>query len=86
MNELIKGRKKKPIITWTFVLIIQALVSAPILCSPDFTRPFTIRCDASDTGIAGLLVQEIDDLERVIAYVSRSLSKRERNWTVTYPT
>lgn len=89
INCLLKGKKKKQSIQWTqeadsaFVKIKNALVSAPILTSPDFARQFTIQCDASDTGIGGILTQEIDGQERVIAYASRSLSRAERTYTVT---
>ncbi|KAG5865583.1 hypothetical protein JTB14_018158 [Gonioctena quinquepunctata] len=54
-------------ITWTngaegsFIEIEKALVSAPILCSPDFSKPFIIECDASDKGVGGILRQNIDD-------------------------
>lgn len=89
INDLLKGRRKKQSIQWTpeaesaFVKIKQALISAPILRSPDFTKPFTIQCDASNTGVGGVLTQSIDDEEVVIAFCSRSLSRAERNYTVT---
>lgn len=89
LNDLLKGRKKKQQITWTseaedaFVKIKQALVSAPILRSPDFSKTFTIQCDASDTGLGGVLTQEINNEEVVIAFCSRSMSRTERNYCVT---
>lgn len=89
LNDLLKGKKKKQPIVWSpeaeeaFVKIKQALVSAPILCQPDFNQPFTIQCDASDTGVGGVLTQTLDGEERVIAYASRSLSKTERFYSVT---
>lgn len=89
INELLKGRKKKQPIAWNpqaeeaFINIKNALVSAPILRSPDFNETFTIQCDASNVGVGGVLTQEINGEERVIAYCSRSLSRAERNYTVT---
>lgn len=89
LNDLIKGKKKKQAVLWTpeaeeaFVKIKEALVSAPILCQPDFNQPFTIQCDASDTGVGGVLTQVLDGEERVIAYASRTLSKTERFYSVT---
>lgn len=89
INDLLKGKKKKQEIDWTaeaeaaFVKIKNALIAAPVLCSPDFSKTFTIQCDASDTGLGGVLTQDIDGGERVIAYCSRSLSRAERNYTVT---
>lgn len=87
INSLLKGRKKKQPIQWTpeaetaFIKIKSALVSAPILCSPDFSRSFTIQSDASGVAIGGILTQEIEGIERVIAYASRSLSKSEKNFS-----
>lgn len=89
LNELLKGKKKKQQISWTleaeesFRKIKEALVSAPILSHPDFSKQFFIHCDASDTGIGGVLTQEIDGYEQVIAYASRSLSRSERNMSIT---
>ncbi|KAK9731646.1 RNase H-like domain found in reverse transcriptase [Popillia japonica] len=89
INDLLKGKKKKQHIEWTtdaeksFITIKQALVSAPILRSPDFSKSFTIQCDASDTGVGGVLTQVSDGEEVVIAFCSRSLSKAERNYSVT---
>lgn len=89
LNDLIKGKAKRQKISWTdqaessFIRLKQALVSAPILRSPDFSKPFSIQCDASDTGLGGVLTQEIDGEEVVIAFASRSLSRCERNYAVT---
>ena len=90
INDLLKGHKhKKAPILWTpeadiaFTNIKQALVSAPILSSPDFSQPFVVQCDASDTGIGGVLTQDLERGERVIAFASRSLSRSERNYSVT---
>lgn len=87
INDLLKGRKKNQTISWndaaeiSFVKVKQLLVSAPILSQPDFTKKFVIQCDASNTGLGGVLTQEIDGEERVVAYASRGLSKSERNYS-----
>ena len=58
----------------------QSLTSAPVLAFPDFSQTFTLDTDASNTGIGAVLSQAHDDgSERVIAYVSRLLSKSERS-------
>ena len=49
----------------------------------DFTKSFTVDCDASDYGIGGVLSQTINGVERPISYFSRSLSKAERKYAVT---
>lgn len=66
-----------------FTKIKECLVSAPILTCPDFELPFCIQTDASDYGIAGVLTQMQDGHEKVICYLSRSLTKAERKYTVT---
>lgn len=66
-----------------FMKIKEYLVSAPLLCCPDYTRPFTVQCDASAYGLGAVLTQEFDDGERVICFLSRSLTKQERNYTTT---
>jgi hypothetical protein len=87
--ELNKGRAKRQPIKWTlgaensFLKLKQLLVSAPILTNPDFSKPFIIQTDASDTGLAAVLIQGEGEDERVIAYASRSLNKSERNYSAT---
>lgn len=89
INDLLKGKKKKEGIEWTteaeksFIKIKEALVSAPILCSPDFTKPFVIQSDASDVGVGGVLTQNLDGEEKVIAFASRSLTRAERIQPIT---
>ena len=89
LNDLLKGRGKKQSISWNekaeeaFQEIKQKLISAPILAAPDFSLEFSIQCDASDFGLGALLTQIQGDEERVIAYASRSLSRAERNYSVT---
>ena len=59
------------------------LISPPVFALPDWSQPFLLDTDASDTGIGGVLSQVQDGRERVIAYASRSLTKAERNYCVT---
>jgi len=62
----------------------EALCSYPILRSPDFDKPFRVYTDGSAVGTGGVLVQEEDGQERVVAYTSRSLTDREeRNFSAT---
>ncbi|CAJ0601537.1 unnamed protein product [Cylicocyclus nassatus] len=55
----------------------KALTSAPILAAPRLGKPFIIETDISAKGIAEVLKQEQEGLERAIAYASRTLSKHE---------
>lgn len=61
----------------------QKLVSAPILACPDYGLPFLIQTDASDFGLGAVLAQRHEDGEKVICYLSRSLTKEERKYSVT---
>ena len=67
-----------------FAELRQKLCTAPVLVFPDFTKPFLLDTDASNTGIGGVLSQLDDEgKEHVIAFASRTLSKSERRYCVT---
>lgn len=66
-----------------FVKLKKLLCDAPILAYPNPGEKFIVDTDASGLGIGGVLSQEINGQERVIAYYSRVLSKPERNYCVT---
>lgn len=60
--------------------IKKLLTSAPILKHPDFRYPFIVQTDASSSGLGGVLLQRIDEEERIIQYISRSLHVDEKKW------
>ena len=60
------------------------LTSARVLARPDFTKSFTIQCDASRRALGGVLTQVDDDwVEHPIVYISRTLIPAERNYSVS---
>ena len=63
----------------------EAITTEPVLATPRYDRPFILSTDAANTeGIGGVLSQADDDgRERVVAYYARSLTKCEREYTVT---
>lgn len=63
--------------------IKEHLISAPIMSCPNFELPFVIQTDASDYGLGAVLTQTSDEGEKVISYISRSLSKAERKFSTT---
>jgi hypothetical protein len=50
-----------------FLTLKKLLTTAPVLTQPDIEKLFDVYCDASGTGIIGVLMQD----GRVIAYASR---------------
>ena len=62
----------------SFEKLKDALVNAPVLKLPDFTKSFLVITDASGQAIGGVLTQE----GRPVAYTSRKLRLHELN----YPT
>jgi hypothetical protein len=56
----------------------KLLTTSPVLAQPNTTKLFDVYCDASGTGLGGVLMQE----GRVISYSSRQLRRHEEH----YPT
>ncbi|KAI3828024.1 hypothetical protein L1987_02114 [Smallanthus sonchifolius] len=66
-----------------FNILKEQLVQAPILQPPDWTKPFEIMCDASDSTIGSVLGQRVDKKPVVIYYASKTLSEAQLNYTTT---
>lgn len=82
--------KKKNKFLWTpeaelaFKKLKEALSTAPVLVNPDYTKDFFIRCDASLTGIGGVLYQISNEgHEQPIAFVSKKLNEAQKKYSVS---
>jgi hypothetical protein len=73
-----------PKVETTFQTLKEALCTAPILAYPQPGGKFIVDTDASNVGIGGVLSQVQDGQERVISYYSKTLSKAEKNYCVTW--
>jgi hypothetical protein len=61
----------------------KELTSAPILTAPDWSLPFTLMCDASDTAVGAVLGQKKDKRMHVIYYASKTLDEAQLNYATT---
>lgn len=87
ISDLVRKGKK---FVWTseaneaFIKLKEALVSPPVLSNPDFSKPFSVQCDASDSAISGVLNQQDDEgNELVISYFSQKLTPTQRKYATT---
>ena len=87
MTDLTKGCQPKKV-KWgpsqekSFKTMKELLTQAPILRLPDFIKPFIVQTNASDTGVSAALLQDFDDGRFSVAYASKKLLPRERNYSV----
>jgi hypothetical protein len=59
------------------------LSTTPVLRGPNWSLPFHICTDASDTGLGVVLGQRENQMPYAIYFVSKNLSPAEVNYTVT---
>lgn len=69
-----------------FVLTKKAVMSAPFLQYPDYSRAFHVATDASNTGVGGVLFQPRDDEEyitpcNIVAICSKKLQSSQTRWS-----
>ena len=68
----------------SFEEIRDFICKAPCLKFPNYNKGFIVATDASYKGIGGVLCQRDEQGKEIpIAYTSRSLTKAEKNYSVT---
>lgn len=58
------------------------LQKEPVLAYPDPAKPYKLYTDASQYAVGAVLTQEKEGTERVIQYVSHTLSKVQQRWPI----
>ena len=66
----------------SFKTLKDMLIRSPILRLRDFGRPFILQADASDSGVGAVSLQRYKDGLFPIAYASKKLLPREKNYSV----
>ena len=88
-HPLHRNTAKNTTFDWTtacqdaFESLKRSLVSAPILAYPDMNQTFNIQTDASNVGIGAILSQTINEVERPIAFASRTLQDAETRYSAS---
>ena len=66
-----------------FVKLKEKLSTTPILRGPNWTLPFHISSNASDTAIGAVLGQQDGQAPYAVYYISKNLAPAELNYTAT---
>ena len=53
----------------------------PVLCLPNMSKPFILPTDASGEGLGAILLQEVGGVKHPVAFASKKLLPRERNYS-----
>lgn len=69
-NQFKWGRESED----AFVTLKKVMMHAPVLASPDFSKPFKLETDASGHGVSAILMQN----RRPISYMSKNFSARNQ--------
>ena len=66
-----------------FKALRALLIKAPVLAFPKEDLPYIVDTDASDYGIGGVLSQNVEGTEHVIAYYIKSLNPAQQKYCTT---
>ncbi|KAK5862983.1 hypothetical protein PBY51_000047 [Eleginops maclovinus] len=64
-----------------FERVKKALCGKPLLFTPNFSLPFVLQTDASNSGVGAVLSQQVEGVDRPVLYISRKLAQREVNYS-----
>ena len=86
LSDMLRKNSSEPLL-WTqsasdnFAELKKCLATHPVLRLPNVDLPFVLRTDASGTGIGAVLMQYHDGTPFPVAYGSRKLLDREKNYS-----
>ena len=66
----------------TFGELKETLVSAPVIISTNWSKPFEVKCDPSGVALGVVLGQRRDKILHPIYYASKSLNEVQKNYIV----
>ena len=72
-----------PVHESSFQTLKDFMVQPAILRTPDYSKPFTLRCDSSLRACGCVLLQEHDGVLMPVLYDSKKFTTAESHWTVT---
>lgn len=84
LTNLTSGKVKyvwDPACQEAFIQLKNLLAQGPVLQAPDFTKPFALQTDASDTASGAVLLQEKDDILHPIAYHSVKFNCHQQKYS-----
>ena len=87
MSDLTKKRGSSRVV-WlsehqqAFDALKDAISDNPVLRSPNFSKLFYLRTDASDKGVGAVLEQEFEDGRHPVLYLSKKLTDTEKRYAV----
>jgi hypothetical protein len=76
-NQLLWGESQQK----AFVALKRYVCNPPVLRLPDLRKPFVLQTDASCEGIGAILLQEERGIKHPVAFASKKLLPRERNYS-----
>ena len=66
-----------------FLNLKEAIIQAPILHYPDPNKKYIVYTDASDDACGAQLLQEHNETEFPIAFLSHTFTETQRKWSMT---